>query len=407
MARSEADQQQMLEQLRRFIWQWLKVFEECSVDPINCPKRVVSREELDACETVGALASLTLDRLKSSEVRFISSQRDQDQKILRGFRAHYRRTVAIKDVPPTTKPVTPTNSEIELTASSYSVTRRQSDEDLEAAASLAPARSSRELADRPRKQCCPCTWIACGRFSFSTGRTGDSLFPRLLECICLQVRLISQEHFRLLLGSCFATLAFIFEVLTLGDRYLVLIPGFVYGMCLVVLLVQFERIDVIQKLEREVNELQAESERIAARREQMVAFWNNMQQLTDLWVHRTVPRLDLLKELQGLIEYAPIGDMLAYMAGVNSRLEDLEARLPELSLWRKDGELSEESKKMFAERILRLCQEENLQKILSGLSKVMEDGLPKKQQIVDEPVRRPSLPGPPTNTVPRSFQVGI
>merc|ERR1711904_745201 len=115
------------------------------------------------------------------------------------------------------------------------------------------------------------------------------------------------------------------EVFTSGSPLLLVCAGSVaFSTCLVVLLIRFEQIDVIQRLEREVNELAAESDRIVERKEEMVKFWNSMQQLTDIWVHRTVPRLDLLKEVQGHLEDAPPEDVLALMAGANTRLEDLE-----------------------------------------------------------------------------------
>merc|ERR1719324_607495 len=84
----------MLQQFRRFVQRWLVVFEECSVDPIRSPKRVVTEEELNRCRTIADVASLTLERLKATEVRFISSQRDKDAKMLRGFRAQIRRITA-------------------------------------------------------------------------------------------------------------------------------------------------------------------------------------------------------------------------------------------------------------------------------------------------------------------------
>jgi len=152
----------------------------------------------------------------------------------------------------------------------------------------------------------------------------------------------------------------------------------VYLPCLLVLLVQFEHIDVIQRLEREVSELEAESNRIVERRERMMKFWSDMQQLTDIWVHRTVPRLDLLKEVQSLLEFTEPEDLLPLMAGANTRLEALEKALPELSCWRNDGGgLSEDQKKAFANKVLKLCQEDSLPKIMTALNRIIEDGLPR------------------------------
>merc|ERR1719498_300282 len=94
IAGTKIDTEMMLQQFRRFVQRWLVVFEECSVDPIACPKRVITEEELNRCRTIADVDSLTLERLKATEVRFISSQRDKDAKMLRGFRAQIRRITA-------------------------------------------------------------------------------------------------------------------------------------------------------------------------------------------------------------------------------------------------------------------------------------------------------------------------
>merc|ERR1711904_644513 len=101
------------------------------------------------------------------------------------------------------------------------------------------------------------------------------------------------------------------------------------------LLVRFEELDVIQKIQGEIDELRHESERVEQRRAEMVVFWNRMQSLTDLWVHRTVPRLDLMKEVQGHLEYCAPGDVIARLTTANTRIDEMEARLPEVALWRE------------------------------------------------------------------------
>merc|ERR1712048_366383 len=119
-----------------------------------------------------------------------------------------------------------------------------------------------------------------------------------------------------------------------------------------------------------------ESEDVSKRREQMSEFWNSMQSLTDLWVHRTVPRLDLLKEVQGHLEHCNPDDVLTRLTTANSRIEDLEKRLPEVALWRAGGGLSEDSQKAFAENVLSLCREEDLPNLLQGLGHLVDSGVP-------------------------------
>merc|ERR1719456_630887 len=94
---SKADNDKLMENFRRFVLNWLRVFEECSIDPIQCPKRVVTLEELQRCMTIGEVCDLTLERLRVTEVRFISIQRDQDAQMLRKTRNEFRRLTVAPD----------------------------------------------------------------------------------------------------------------------------------------------------------------------------------------------------------------------------------------------------------------------------------------------------------------------
>lgn len=380
IAGTKIDTEMMLQQFRRFVQRWLVVFEECSVDPIDRPKRVVSEDELNKCRTIGDLASLTLERLKATEVRFISSQRDKDAKMLRGFRAQVKK---ITDAP---KKISADSrnqvSEIELTARdglNFKPKTRSFEEDLSDSEKGGSweKKNERKLSgqDSQGDRCCACEWFQVGHYRCGCSRSSsENGFPRFFQLYCCRIVLLSRVHAMLMMGFVCAAAIVALEVVYIEHLLPAMTAGAVaYGACLMVLLVRFEQIDIIQRLEREVNELTQEKDRIGERKEQMVTFWNSMQQLTDLWVHRTVPRLDLLKEVQGHLEDAPPEDVLALMAGANTRLEDLENHLPELSLWRGDGELTEDSKKAFAERIERLCHEEKLPKILHGLNKVIEE----------------------------------
>merc|ERR1719343_307648 len=105
----------MLHQFRRFVLQWLNIFQECSIDPVKHPKLVVTSEELSKCKDIKEVATLTLERLKQTEVRFISSQRDKDTQLLRGLRVQHRRMTQTGPTLPALLPPTQPN-EIELTS---------------------------------------------------------------------------------------------------------------------------------------------------------------------------------------------------------------------------------------------------------------------------------------------------
>merc|ERR550525_1984641 len=140
------------------------------------------------------------------------------------------------------------------------------------------------------------------------------------------------------------------------------------------MLYRFEDIDTVQQLEREVKELSQQNEQVSQQREKMREFWTNAQQLTELWLYRTVPRLDLYKEVHCLLEDADI-DLLSKLSNVNHQLEDLESKLCALQAWRCDGALTIEDKKMFGKVVNELCHEQEIDGILLKLEDISTAGM--------------------------------
>jgi len=374
----EAQSKDMLMQFKRFTKRWLIVFQECSMDPISKPNIVIRDEELEGCKTIGEVAHKIIEKLKITEVRFISSKQDEEKKLLRGCRAEHRRLtmdprqlLALHDransneAPP---------SEIELMpTTSASVNRGQPTEINHSSSGqkwLQPNGNSMERTLQATNDTWYFGWLAFGVCGCGIKKGQGTLhdgYPWKLQLKVLQIMVLSKEHMMLLVGTVLAV-PILMLCLCDDDQLMGFLPALCYLVCLLNMLMRFEKIDVVQRLEREVLQLQEQSETIKTRREQMVNFWNDMQQLTDLWVHRTVPRLDLLKEVQGHLEFSSPDDHLPFMAKANNCLEDLEKNLPALLYWRGDGDLSEESKKAFSEWILKLCQEDNLPVMLQKLN---------------------------------------
>merc|ERR1719223_1147979 len=84
----------------------------------------------------------------------------------------------------------------------------------------------------------------------------------------------------------------------------------------------------------------------------MNAFWGNVQTTTDLWLNRTVPRLDLVKE-------------------IHSHLEDLEKAVGALENWRPNGRepISDDAKKIFGAMVSGCSQEPSFNDLLKALDK--------------------------------------
>merc|ERR550525_2080777 len=136
-----------------------------------------------------------------------------------------------------------------------------------------------------------------------------------------------------------------------GLGAITIIEVLVAEICLLVMLYRFEEIDIIQQLEREVKELAKQNRQVEQQREKMHEFWSNTQQLTELWLYRTVPRLDLYKELHSQLEDQSSDDLLTSISSTNRMLEELDHRIGALEAWRNDGALKSDDKKQFGKAI--------------------------------------------------------
>jgi len=143
--------------------------------------------------------------------------------------------------------------------------------------------------------------------------------------------------------------------------------------CILVLLLRFEDIDVIQQLEREVRILKKNAEEVQEQHEKMNDFWGNAMELTELWLYRTVPRLDVYKEVHQHIEdFSNPAQLCNYMANANASLLDLEQNLGDLGDWRQKGNVAIEDKKKFMNAMNSVTRTKDAQQQVDALSKSVE-----------------------------------
>jgi len=354
---AQGDADKLLAQFRRFCASWLLVFEECSIDPLNNPKRVVTEEEMNRCTSMLEIADLCLDRLRVTEVRFISIQRDQDAQMLRKNRNEMKR---LTNAMPGVAPPPP----VEIPS------------------------PQREAGGRRA------SWFQLGPghgLGVNTAGEAGEPFPKEVKFGCGRLVVLSSEHLMLLLGFVVGLALLIFQAWDVayalaskaGGKRTSWIPVSIYisiaqlliaELCVFTMLLKFEEIDIVQQLEREVRELHKQNERVGQQRERMRGFWNNVQQLTELWLYRTVPRLDLYKEIHSQLEDTN-EDLLMKISSVNQSLEDLEARLGNLQAWRNDGTVTIEEKKGFGKAVNALCQEQELDEVLVKLEELTSTGM--------------------------------
>ncbi|CAJ1407941.1 unnamed protein product [Effrenium voratum] len=338
------DSDQLLRQFKRFASNWLHVFEECSIDPINYPKKVIAPKDLEDCSSIGEVADLCLDRLKKTEVRFISTQRDQDAQLLRKNKNEYRRMTQAERH----------SRLLELPA---------------------PAASSSNLPAGSRRKR-GMSWIQLGgprQFYVRSPPTKDT-YPKEIRFGCGHVVVLSLEHAKLLVGVVAGFVLMMYDIFIMATAdsgalavFVSVADLIVAEVCLIVMLMRFEELDLIQQLEREVKELARQNEQVGKQREDMTKFWSNAQQLTELWLYRTVPRLDLYKEVHNQLEDSGKEDLLNHMAGANQQLEDLERSLGQLKDWKQDGQISPEIKKAVGKAINEISKENDLDKMLEKL----------------------------------------
>jgi len=184
--------------------------------------------------------------------------------------------------------------------------------------------------------------------------------------------------------------------------------------CIFVLLLRFEDIDVIQQLEREVRILKRNADEVKEQHDHMNDFWGNAMELTELWLYRTVPRLDVYKEVHQHIEdFSNPNQLCNYMANANASLQDLEQNLGDLGDWRQKGNFAIEDKKKFMNAMNNVTRTKDPQQQMDALSKAVdqrkalsswsnEGGSKHKLGITDK-----SKPGGSFSAAKGSFNKGV
>jgi hypothetical protein len=261
----------------------------------------------------------------------------------------------------------------------------------------------------------PVSWFTFGRRSgcckFKRNKDEEDGFPMEVGCCCCRLVILSGQHSLLLFSSLVSIIMVTLntlEVLTDGKlssgnqhpkRYTseiaLLVESCLVLLCVLTMLVKFEDLDEVQRLEREVKELTKQNLKIEKQREEMKQYWNNVQQLSEVWLYRTVPRLDLYKEIHSQLEDARSDTILSGMRDTNQCLDLLEERLPALPAWKNEGSLNQEQKKYFGSALNRICQEPELDTILVKLHVIAESPV---KQLSNSPTTNGKLGSKTSNT---------
>jgi len=359
----------MVDQFRKFVLNWLRVFEECSIDPVANPKQVVTFEELEGLSSIAEIAVFVSDRLTTTEVKFITEQRKNDNDALKDDKENLAKM----------------NQGRNLIAITDGREGKSSDNN-QNSSGRGTGSFVQQVGAAANRQC---TWFTCGVMGCMLCKPSSNAAegcPREFTCGCFELIILSRQHLNLVfsffLGLCTVGLSTYIYLIAVGQEpvnesqeridIFILVFMVLSLFSLVIILIKFEQIDVVQQLEREVQELQKQNEIVEANRQRMRHFWNQAQQLTELWLYRTVPRLDLCKELHSQLEDTQNDkELLTHMQAANKGLMDIETKLGSLEDWRGDGGIKVEDKKAFGKIINEVCQEQEPDAVIQKIEELV------------------------------------
>jgi hypothetical protein len=341
---SKADKDVLLNNFRTLVLGWSKVFEECSVDPIRNPKRILRDEELQECPNIGSVCDLVLARLRCTEVLSIKIQQEKDKHLLNRYRRELRRL--------TSTVVDPNTLESGNSGSSFN--------------SNGSNGSNGNSFSNQRRE-----------------RNSASFLSRNEVGLCgFRWGVLSRAHARLIFAFAFGSLVTALEVkrnfqgpgLHISALRM-LLELIIVQICIAVLLSRFAEFDKVQRSDKEIKELRKIQEETTQQQEKMNEFWNVVDQLSDVWLYRTMPRMSLYKQVFVLLKDASERNdkrMITWMETGNRRLAFLDSNIGELSDWCNEGSLKSVAKKAFGKEISRLCNEESFEKLTDGLDQAIQ-----------------------------------
>lgn len=354
--KSAAAEDVSLHQFRCFVLQWLHVFSECSIDPISRPLHIVSSEDLDDCKSISEVAKLVEDRLRMTQVKFISSQRDKDKEELSGFRYVWSRLSKTHRA----KVAAKRNSLCQ---------RRLALHDQDAESGTLKFGNWDEKVDGP-KDAVDRRWLQLGKSNLCCALDKDNAdesgYPIVLHWCWCKCVLLSQDHVQLMTAFIVGMMILYIESCVVESSKLAL--EFEVGVCLICIifvLYEFVDIDIVQQLERQLKDVQVEQSKLEDKAKAMREFYDNTQRLGDVWLHRTVPRLELLKQFSEELEDSFAGKPVHFLETVNANVVTLESSLPALDLWLADEVMDAKQKRVLGDMMNNLTRARDVKEALA------------------------------------------
>jgi len=360
-------------ELGNFILLWLKVFGECTIDPINKPKRVFEEQDLKAIRSPLEVAQTVMETLKKSEVRFISEQSQIDKEEVGVCKDLY-------------KGMRNAHSKVGHFLRGRGGKEREQEEqlflDLEGGLTTDDDHVSGDTG-----------WIYfnIGQFGYESNPDSKNGYPIKFNMCCFTVVLLSPEHiqllFSMLLGAVLLKLELVgslFGGVTWHPRPHIVAELLMCMLCIAFVLHEFAEIDAVQQLETQLRELEDAQERLDGRRKKMLAFYDSTQQLTELWLHHTMPLFEVFSQLHSHLEDADAPEMQRCLSVINSNVKKLGDALPPLRFYKGGCHLAGEQKKYLGDQIMSLATISDLDAILKQIPEVIEKLATEAKKLQDE-----------------------
>mmetsp|Transcript_120544 Transcript_120544/g.336333 ORF Transcript_120544/g.336333 Transcript_120544/m.336333 type:complete len:534 (+) Transcript_120544:130-1731(+) len=334
-------QEEMLDQLRRFVIAWFRAFAGTVINPRDNPLLGGVERDLSRCTTVQALCDVAMKRLEGGSIAF-RFQLPSQTPILQ------HRTL----------------------------------ED----GSSAPSHSSSFLGGAAASRLCGVSWLRCGRVGCCRRErsANPSGMPVKFYFGCFMIKILSRSHVNLLLAFVADLLLVIVEVVE--ERWTSLALVITNVICITSLLACFEQINEIAQLEHQIHVYERRSAEVGQRRDEARSSWEKVQQLHDLWLYRTLPSLSIMGKIHtqlglldmertralanGSTEADPRPEFLLH---ANECLNCLQQRLGSLEDWRTAKEPLSELWKDTIGKQLRDCEDQGLEEVLQKLPIINTD----------------------------------
>jgi hypothetical protein len=226
-------------------------------------------------------------------------------------------------------------------------------------------------------------WLSCGAKGCSLKRDSNSPdgYPQIIGMGCFRVKVLSKEHILLIMNFMYSPIAAVLACLLVPPHPLVPLCHLLTMSCAFMVLRSFQDLDLVQQLERECKTLENRNREVEEEKQRMNDFWKQVQELTDLWLHRTVPRLELMKEVHNHLEDSQEEDIIPKLAAANGSLENLEDSIGALSSWRGDETISEKGKQTFGIFVQECYKEPDFNALVGKVNLLSAQKLPELKDM--------------------------